>query len=388
MKKSLRFTAILLTAVLLITSTASAKSTSVKGIDVSKHNGTVDWSQVARQDIDFVMIKTGDGSQPEDFSADIDPQFEANYIGAKEAGIKRGAYHLCCTRTPEGAELEARYCLAILNGRELEYPVAYDMEQAGTFAGGIENTTEIALAFCKIIEEAGYTPMIYSSSSRLSNDFDWSRLKGYKVWAAHYDVEEPSLSIPFDIWQYTQSGDIAGANTNNGSGSCDLNYSFMEAESLAFSKSRLTLGRGESFRLSISMTPEGCTDTVTYSSSKKSVATVSRTGTVTAKAAGKTVITASSTSGCTASVTITVKPAPKSVKLNKTSLSLKTGKSFQLKPVLTKGSASNKITYTSNHKSIADVSSTGLVKARKKGTAVVTVKTFNGKTAKITVTVK
>lgn len=244
MKKSLRFTAILLTAVLLITSTASAKSTSVKGIDVSKHNGTVDWSQVARQDIDFVMIKTGDGSQPEDFSADIDPQFEANYIGAKEAGIKRGAYHLCCTRTPEGAELEARYCLAILNGRELEYPVAYDMEQAGTFAGGIENTTEIALAFCKIIEEAGYTPMIYSSSSRLSNDFDWSRLKGYKVWAAHYDVEEPSLSIPFDIWQYTQSGDIAGANTNNGSGSCDLNYSFMEAESLAFSKSRLTLGRG------------------------------------------------------------------------------------------------------------------------------------------------
>ena len=113
------------------------------GFDISSHNGVVDWNLIADADMDFVMIRTGLGQAP-----DVDAQFEANYNGAVAAGLKVGVYHLCCTRTPEDAVKEAEFCLEILDGRELDYPVAYDMEQAGIFAGGKANTTAIAKAFC------------------------------------------------------------------------------------------------------------------------------------------------------------------------------------------------------------------------------------------------
>ena len=67
-----------------------------KGFDVSSKNGVVDWEMVAESDMDFVMLRTGEGQAP-----DVDEQFEANYEGAKAAGLKVGVYHVCCVRTPE-----------------------------------------------------------------------------------------------------------------------------------------------------------------------------------------------------------------------------------------------------------------------------------------------
>lgn len=283
------------------------------GIDTSRHNGAVDWDLVKEQGVGFVMIKTGDGSEPAgaSFEADMDEQFEASYQAAGEAGLKRGVYHMCSVRTPEEAVKNAEYCLKILDGRPLEYPVAYDMELPGTFAGGAENTTAIARAFCEKIAAAGYTPMIYTYASRAKTDFIWEELSDYKVWIASYgngtENEKPELPVPLDLWQFTEHGDVDGANTNNGKGSCDLNYSYMEADSILYKTKAVTLGVKETYTPVYTLSPADCTDTVTFKSSDKAVASVSKTGKITAKKAGTAKIKATTGSGCSTSITVKVK---------------------------------------------------------------------------------
>lgn len=365
------------------------------GIDVSEHNGTVDWDQVSTQNIKFAMIKTGDGSEPEsgDFFEDIDKQFEANYSGAGSAGLKRGVYHTCSVRTPEGAVKNAEYCLKILNGRPLEYPVAYDIELPGSFAGGIENTTAIAKAFCETIAEAGYTPMIYTSASYAKEYFDWQELKDYKVWIASYtgssdSADCPELPVSCDIWQFTKHGDVAGANTNNSKGSCDLNFSYMEADDIMYKTKAVTLGVKETYTPVYRLTPAGCTDSITFKSSDQSIAAVAKSGKITAKKTGTAVITATTGSGCESSITVKVKKAPSKVKLSSGTKTLRAGKTYPLKVSFSSGAYSNKLTFSSSNKEVASVSKTGKITAKKKGKATLTVITYNKKKATLRVTIK
>lgn len=304
-KKAMRYLAAVfvwtLAIAMLPVAEVQAAGFSGNGFDISSHNGVVDWNLIADADMDFVMIRTGLGQAP-----DVDAQFEANYNGAVDAGLKVGVYHLCCTRTPEDAVKEAEFCLEILDGRELDYPVAYDMEQAGTFAGGKANTTAIAKAFCDTIADAGYEPMIYSSVSYLNEQFDWKKLKGYKVWAAAYRETKPKLQVPVDLWQYTKEGFVEGANTDKGH--CDLIYSYMEATSVKFTRTSLTMKKKTTAQAKIKMGPGGCTDSKTFKSSNPKVVTVNKkTGKLTAKAKGKATITVTTGSGKKAKMKVVVK---------------------------------------------------------------------------------
>ena len=365
------------------------------GIDVSRHNGTVDWAMVKEQGIDYVMIKTGDGSEPidGDFTADVDEQFETNYAGAGEEGLKRGIYHMCSVRDPEGAVKNAEYCLKILDGRPLEYPVAYDMELAGTFAGGKENTTAIAKAFCETIANAGYTPMIYTYADRAKNDFNWEELSEYKVWIAAYTGKtngdwKPELPIDCDMWQFTERGNVLGANTNNGKGTCDLNFSYLEAESVEYEEGVIKLGVKETYTPVYEILPFGCTDSISFKSSDKTIATVSKKGKITAKKAGIAVITVTTGSGAESSVKVKVKKTPKTVKFSVSKKTLGVDTTYQLKTKFSSGAYSNKLKFASSDKTIATVSKTGKVKAKKKGTATITVTTYNDKKTTIKIVVK
>lgn len=291
--------AVLLTVMLPAQQVQAASK--IKGFDVSSQNGVIDWEAVAESGVDFVMLRTGEGQAP-----DVDAQFEANYEGAKAAGLKVGAYHVCCVRTPEAAVKEAEYCLEILDGRELDYPLAYDIEKAGCFADGKSNTTAIAKAFCDVIADAGYTPMIYSSTSYLNDFFDWSELEGCKVWAAYYGESKPKLLTQVDIWQYTNEGSLDGANTDKGY--CDLDYSYMEATSVKFVKSSLTMEKGTTTVAKVKLGPSGCTDSISFKSSNSKVVSVNKkTGKLSAKAKGKAVITVKTGSGKTAKLKVMVK---------------------------------------------------------------------------------
>lgn len=154
------------------------------------------------------------------------------------------------------------------------------------------------------------------------------------------------------------------------------------------SKSKATLGVKEKLTLKATVSPSKAYTTLTWKSSKPAVAAVSSQGVVTPKKPGTAVITVRTKNGKTAKATVTVKAAPKKVTLNKLgTVVLKKGKKLKLKATLPENTASA-LTWTSSTPKVASVDKKGNVRALKKGTAVITVKTFNGKTAKVTVTVK
>lgn len=150
---------------------------------------------------------------------------------------------------------------------------------------------------------------------------------------------------------------------------------------------RGTFGVGESFRLNASVIPKNASDkTLTFIASNDNV-TVTPQGVVTAKKAGNSRITVRASNGQYAVTNVIVKNAPNKVSLNAQKKNLKVGKTFQIKVKLPENTVSNHISYSSSKKSVANVSSSGKVTAKKKGTAVITVKTHNGKQARLKVTV-
>ena len=95
---------------------------SYKGIDVSVWNGTIDWKKVKTAGIQFAMLRGGYGTNGKD------SKFEQNYKNAKAVGIPIGVYHYSYAKTVKAAEQEAKLCLSYIKGKQLEYPVAFDIE--------------------------------------------------------------------------------------------------------------------------------------------------------------------------------------------------------------------------------------------------------------------
>ena len=159
----------------------------------------------------------------------------------------------------------------------------------------------------------------------------------------------------------------------------------VEVKKPALNVKKITLGAKETFTLKVTNEPGG---TMKYSSSKPKIVSVNSKGKLTAKKKGSSVVTVTMSDGRKLTCKVTVKNAPKKISLYKKTVSLKKGKTFQIKVKLPKNTASYKITYKSNKKSVASVDATGKIKARKKGKATITVTTFNKKKATLKVTVK
>ena len=158
---------------------------------------------------------------------------------------------------------------------------------------------------------------------------------------------------------------------------------------IKLSDSKVTLGRGEEFKPAVTV---GIlkNKTVTYKSSQPQIASVNKnTGKIKAKKTGTATITATLISGEKATLKVTVKKAPNSVTSKPNSEKVvKQGKSFQIRAKVPADTASHNITYSSSKTSVAKVSDTGRVTAIKRGSAVITIRTYNGKKAKIRVVVK
>lgn len=203
----------------------------IKVIDISSYNGTVNWKKVKDQNINHAMIKIGSGIN-KDRKGKIDPKFATNYRNARYASIYRGVYYYSYAKTVSDAKKEATHCIRLLKeqgitSKDLDLPVAFDIEEEATFKTGRENATAITTTFCDAIKKAGYEPMVYSGASALRNHFEYSKLKQYKIWVAHYTkAAAPSIPFHYDMWQYTSKASVSGANT--GMGYCDLNYLLVE----------------------------------------------------------------------------------------------------------------------------------------------------------------
>lgn len=149
----------------------------------------------------------------------------------------------------------------------------------------------------------------------------------------------------------------------------------------------ITIGQGESVTLKATVNPKEASQDVTWETSKKSIVSV-KNGKIKGLKPGKSVVTVKTINGKTAKCTVTVKKKPGKISLNAKKKTLKKGKTFKIKVKFPNKTYSYKLTYSSNKNKVATVSSKGIVKAKKKGTAVITVKTFNKKKATIKITVK
>lgn len=200
------------------------------GIDVSSHQGEIDWEQVAASDVEFVLIRLGFRGYGKEGTMNLDRYFEKNLLGAKAAGLKVGVYFFSQAITVAEAEEEAVFVLENLKGAALDYPVVYDWEpittdKARTDGLDIETLTDCAIAFCDAVSYGGYEPMIYYNLPVGYTRYDLSRLTSYDVWFAQYSGM-PTMYYHYRIWQYTDSGRVPGIETK-----VDMNIEFFPRHS-------------------------------------------------------------------------------------------------------------------------------------------------------------
>lgn len=207
-----------------------------KGIDISYHQkaGKVDFSAAKRLGYHFVMLRAGYGKA----LSQKDKAFESHYTKARAAGLKVGAYIYSYATTVKEAEQGAECFLSWIDGKKLEYPVAFDIEDSCQKWLTNAQRTDIALAFMNKVEAAGYYTMLYASASWLGSKFDWNRkyngvcLSHYDVWCAAYVGSESNIKKyykgAYGIWQYTSSPIIKAIYKSR----LDHNYAYKDYYSI------------------------------------------------------------------------------------------------------------------------------------------------------------
>ena len=191
----------------------------LKGIDVSEHQGVIDWAKVAKDGIQFAVLRAGYGRE----LSQKDKYFERNYAGAKAAGIQVGAYWYSYANSVERGEQEARTCLKVLEGKTFELPIFFDQEyEKSILALSTKTRTDIALKFLETVKEAGRKVGLYSSTNFITTKLQANRLTAYPLWLAEYG-SKLHYTVNVWAWQYTSKGRVSGIK-----GNVDCNYGYFE----------------------------------------------------------------------------------------------------------------------------------------------------------------
>lgn len=198
-----------------------------RGIDVSQHQGDIDWEAVKNSGIDFAILRVGGRGYGRTGKLVTDEKFADNLEGAKAAGIKVGVYFFSQARSDSEAVTEARLALKLLNGASLDLPVYYDWEYVSEDSARTDDMngaaiTECALAFCETIERAGYEAGIYMNVTMSYYSLDLSQLAEYDFWCAA-PGDYPYYYYDAGIWQYSFKGAVPGIDA-----ACDMDYMFVK----------------------------------------------------------------------------------------------------------------------------------------------------------------
>lgn len=214
-------------------------STQISGIDVSKHNGAIDWKKVAGSGVKFVFVRIGWAGYDGQIAANggLDSLFHTNVKGALAAGLDVGVYVYAYCKSAAAAITAARETLELIAPYRITYPVAFDMEIDGSTP--FQNNSKavnnaIAAAFMDEVEKGGYYAMLYTFYSFTQQYLDMSSLKKYDLWLAHHATSTPYKG--HGIWQH--HGDAQKDRYGNVtypagscpgiSGACDLNTAYKD----------------------------------------------------------------------------------------------------------------------------------------------------------------
>ena len=191
-----------------------------KGIDVSKHNGIIDWSK-AKKDIDFAIIRAGYGR----LTSQKDIKFEKNYQGCVDNNIPKGAYWYSYATTVSDIQTEAKVFLSVIKDKKFEYPVYLDIEEQSQASLSSTTINAMIKAFCAILEDNGYFVGVYSYDSffnKVSTDVQ-SR---YSLWVANTS-RTPQIAKAYGIHQHSFKGSVSGIK-----GAVDLNNCYIDYPSI------------------------------------------------------------------------------------------------------------------------------------------------------------
>lgn len=198
-----------------------------QGVDASKWQGTVDWAKAKVGGVEFAILRSGYGKES---ATQKDSTFETNYANCKANGISVGTYHYSYASSTNDAVLEAKFCLKNIAGKQLEYPVAFDIEDSEMLVLSTQQRTDICRAFCDTIESAGYYAMIYCNLDWYRNKLKGEELaKRHDIWLAQWNVSKPAVNC--GIWQKSETGKISGI-----SGNVDLNEAYKDYPAIMKSK--------------------------------------------------------------------------------------------------------------------------------------------------------
>lgn len=196
------------------------------GVDVSDHNGVVDWQAAYESGVRFAMIRIGYRGYTKG-AVYADSCFEENVKAAREAGIKIGTYFFSQAISVKEAVEEANYTLELLNGLKLDFPVGYDWERivgdrARTDNVSFRTATDCAKAFYEILSGAGYDCSLYCIGPSEKCMFYLNELPDYQYWFYLGD-DLPAAAYSKFMWQYTTKGTCPGI-----SGECDMDILLTE----------------------------------------------------------------------------------------------------------------------------------------------------------------
>lgn len=189
---------------------------SVYGIDVSDHQGSIDWAAVAEQGVKYAIIRVGYRGYTAG-SIEADENFLSNITGARAAGLDVGVYFYSqAVNEAEGKE-EAEYVIEKIKDLGVNGPIVFDTELVEGDDGRAnsltrDERTKVARSFCDTVKNAGYEPMIYANTNWLLFRVNLDELSDVPIWYAYYG-EYPILPYKFAIWQYSSEGSFTGVSS-------------------------------------------------------------------------------------------------------------------------------------------------------------------------------
>ena len=205
-----------------LTRVVKPSNATAQGIDVSYHQGTIDWEKVKNSgQVDFAIIRCGIGM---DQTNQDDTQWENNTSECERLGIPYGTFLYSYADTVEKARSEAQHVVRLVQGKNLTYPIYYDMED-NSVMNKIDSKTagEIAQTFLNTLEANGYKNVaVYSSKSLFETKLTADIFNRYPRWVAHYN-DTCGYQGSYHMWQYTNKGKVSGITTN-----VDLDYSYKD----------------------------------------------------------------------------------------------------------------------------------------------------------------
>lgn len=198
------------------------------GVDISKTQDYVDFLELKRAGIEFVMLRLGQRGYSSG-EITLDEYFMDNLKRATEAGLDVGVYFFSQAVTVEEAEEEAQFVVDTISDNEIQYPVVFAMDEIPNEVSRIDSLdkmerTNIALAFMDVIRENGYFPMVYGDKEWLIQKLSLGSMTGYDVWLSQ-EKDIPDYPYQFVMWQYTTHGSVAGIAGDANLNICFIDYS-------------------------------------------------------------------------------------------------------------------------------------------------------------------